>query len=311
MKHNRIVVLGGSGFVGRHVVNALAAMGREVVVPTRAREHAKALFLLPGVQIPELNVRDSAALADVMREADAVINLVGILNETRGASFKDVHIGVTEAAIHACRTNGIRRLIHMSSLNAATDAPSAYLRSKGEAEARVCASGLDWTVFQPSVIFGPEDKFLNRFARIAGFVPVIYLAGANARFQPIYVRDVVEAIAVALDENQTIGERYRLCGPRVYTLRELVMFAVRQAGHRSLIFGLPDRLAHLQAWVLEHLPGKLLTRDNLASMRVDSVCDCEYPAVFGGAPRAMEDIVSGYLSPDSTDPFMGFRRRHR
>jgi uncharacterized protein YbjT (DUF2867 family) len=312
MKHDKIAVLGGSGFVGRQVVSALVSQAREVIVPTRAREHAKRLFLLPGVQIPEVNVRDAAALAEAIRGADAVINLVGILHETRRASFNDIHVGVTEAVIDACRRNRIKRLIQMSALNADPTGPSAYLRSKGEAEARVAQSGLDWTMFQPSVIFGSEDKFLNLFAWLAQFLPVIYLAGAEARFQPVYVGDVAAAMIAALDDDNTIGQRYPLCGPTIYTLRELVSYAATQAGNRRLIVGLPERLATVQAWVLEHLPGKLLTRDNLLSMRVDNVCDCPFPAVFGGPPRAMEDTVPEYLSPTGeTDPFSVYRRRHR
>lgn len=312
MKHDKIVVLGGSGFVGRHVVCALVSQAREVVVPTRVREHAKGLTLLPRVQIPQVNVRDAAALADAIRGADAVINLVGILHETRLTSFTDIHVGLTEAAIEACRRTGIKRLIQMSALNADPGAPSAYLRSKGEAEARVAASGLDWTLFQPSVIFGPEDRFLNLFAALAKFLPVIYLAGAEARFQPVHVGDVAAAMTTALDEDSTIGQRYPLCGPKVYTLRELVAYASAQAGYRRLIVGLPESLAKAQAWVMEHLPGKLLTRDNLLSMRVDSVCNCPFPAVFGGPPRAMEDTVPGYLSPTGeTDSFSDYRRRHR
>jgi uncharacterized protein YbjT (DUF2867 family) len=312
MKHDKIVVLGGSGFVGRHMVSALVSQEREVVVPTRAREHAKALFLLPRVQIPEVDVRDAAALADTIRGADAMINLIGVLHETRRASFTDIHVGVTEAAIEACRRNGIKRLIQMSALNADRGGPSAYLRSKGEAEARVAASGLDWTLFQPSVIFGPDDSFLNLFAGLAKFLPVIYLAGAKARFQPVHVGDVAAAMIAALDEESTIGQRYPLCGPKVYTLRELVAYASAQAGYRRRIVGLPEGLGKAQAWVFEHLPGKLLTRDNLLSMRVDSVCNCPFPAVFGGPPRAMEDTVPGYLSPTGeTDSFSVYRRHRR
>jgi NADH dehydrogenase len=312
MKHNRIAVLGGSGFVGRHVVAALVSQAREVIVPTRAREHAKPLFLLPRVQIPEVDVRDAAALGVAIRGADAVINLIGVLHDTRRAGFTAMHVGVTDAAIEACRRNGIKRLLQMSALNADPAGPSAYLRSKGEAEARVAASGLDWTMLQPSVIFGADDRFLNLFAWLAKFVPVICLAGANARFQPVYVGDVASAIVTALDEDSTIGQRYPLCGPTVYTLRELVAYAAAQAGHRRPVVGLPQSLGMAQAWVLEHLPGKFLTRDNVLSMRVGSVCNCPYPAVFGGSPRTMEDMVPEYLSPaGEPDPVSDYRRRPR
>ena len=312
MKYTRIAVLGGSGFVGRHVVSALASLECDAVVPTRAREHAKPLFLLPRVQIVEADVRDAEALARVIRGADAVINLVGILHQTSRVTFNDIHVGVAEAAIEACRRNGIRRLVHMSALNADPAGPSAYLRSKGEAEARVAASGLEWTIFQPSVIFGPGDRFLNLFARLARILPVIYLAGAKARFQPVHVSDVAAALIGAVADANTLGQRYRLCGPRVYSLRELVAFAAASAGHRRMIVGLPEGIGRAQAWVLEHLPGKLMSRDNLLSMRVDSVCDCPYPAVFGGSPRAMEDAVPEYLSPSGeNEAFSHYRRHHR
>jgi len=312
VRHRRIVVLGGSGFVGRHLVNALAVQGLEVVVATRAREHAKPLYMLPGVEVREVDVRDATALTTVARGADAMIHLVGILNESGGASFAQIHSGVVDAAIRACRTNGIRRLLHMSALNADLKAPSAYLKSKGEAEAKVEASGLDWTIFQPSVLFGPEDKFLNTFAALASLMPVFFLAGANAKFQPVYVGDVVSAFATALTDDSTIGKRYALCGPSVYSLRALVAYAAAQAGHRPWIVGLPAGLAKIQAWVLEQLPGKLLTRDNLASMRIDSVCACPYPVEFGGPPRAMEAVVPAYLSNAAgLDRFSVYRRHHR
>ena len=312
MTRNRIVVLGGSGFIGRHLVGALASRGKEVVVATRASEHAKALLLLPRVEIREADVRDATAVTTISRGADALVNLVGILNEDRKARFSDLHIGVADAAIRACRSNGIGRILHMSSLNADPDGPSAYLRSKGEAEEKVAGSGLAWTIFRPSIVFGPEDKFLNRFAAMARLAPVLPLAGASARFQPVYVGDVVHAFCTAIDDDSTIGQRYSLCGPRVHTLRELVAYSAAQVGHHPLIVGLPDALARAQASVMEMLPGKLLTRDNLASMRLDSVCDCPYPAVFGGAPRAIESVVPGYLSPAAwSDRFSTYRRRHR
>ncbi|MEO8134683.1 MAG: complex I NDUFA9 subunit family protein [Betaproteobacteria bacterium] len=311
MKHRRVVVLGGSGFVGRHVVSRLVDQDCEVVIPTRRRERGKQLAMLPRVEVYELDVRDVAAVGAVTRDADAVINLVGILNESRGISFDDAHVKVTEAAIHACRANGIARFVQMSALNVEPAAPSAYLRTKALAEARVAASGLAWSIFQPSVIFGPEDRFLNLFARLAGIFPLIFLAGANARFQPVYVGDVAAAITTALDDDRCCNARFALCGPNVYTLRELVAYAAQMTGRRPLIVGLPNALAQIQAWLLERLPGeKLLTRDNLASMRVDSVCDEPWPAVFG-SPSAIEDMAPRYMRPAQADPIALIRQRHR
>lgn len=310
MKHRRIVVLGGSGFVGRHVVSRLVDDEREVVVPVRALVRAKHLSILPRVEIFELDVLDVAAVTGVTRGADAVINLVGILNESRRVTFEDAHLHVTEVALEACRRNGIGRFLQMSALNADAAGPSAYLRTKGEAEARVAASGLAWTIFQPSVIFGPEDRFLNVFARLSGILPVVFLASAKARFQPVYVGDVAASFVGALDDDRCINMRYPLCGPRIYTLRELFLYAAQLNGHRPLIVGLPDSLAQIQASVMEHLPGKLLTRDNLASMRVDNVCNGPHPSVFE-PPAAMEDTVPGYMRQTQADPFAVFRHRHR
>lgn len=312
MKHGRILVLGGSGFVGRHLVAALLDHGSEVVVVTREREHAKPLSLLPRVQIVESDPRDATRLAAACRGGDALINLVGILYPQNGATFDEVHVGVTDAAIRACRSNRIVRLLHMSALNAAPDGPSAYLRSKGEAEAKVRASGLDWTILRPSVIFGPDDRFLNKFAALARWFPVIPLAGANARFQPVYIGDVVTAFVNAIDANEAVAQTYSLCGPNVYTLRELIAYAGSLLGRRPLIIGLPEPLARIQAGLLEMFPGKPMTRDNLASMRVDSVCGDVPPVVLGGPMRSLESIAPGYLSSAvAVDRFSSYRSRRR
>ena len=309
MKRRRIVVLGGSGFVGRHVVSQLVNQDQEVVVPTRRLSRAMHLSIFPRVELFELDVLDVAALTGVARGADAVINLVGILNQSSRVSFEDAHVKVTEVALESCRRNGTGRYLHMSALNADASGPSAYLRTKGEAEARVATSGLAWTIFQPSVIFGQEDRFLNVFARLSGILPVVFLAGAKARFQPVFVGDVAAAITAALDDDHCISMRYQLCGPRIYTLRELFLFAAHSNGHRPLVVGLPDAVAQIQAWVLEHLPGQLLTRDNLASMRVDNVCNGPFPPNFK-TPAAMEDIVPGYMRQTQADPLAVFRQRN-
>jgi len=204
----------------------------------------------------------------------------------------------------------VRRLVHMSALNADPAGPSRYLRSKGEAEAIVAASGLDWTIFRPSVIFGREDAFLNLFATLLRFVPVMALAGPQARFQPVYVGDVARCIAGALRLPATIGRTYPLCGPGVHTLRELVRYVGNVTGRPRPIVGLGPTLASIQAFVLEHLPGKLLTRDNLASMQKDSVCDCAFPAEFGIVPQALETVVPSYLGPNAIKSrYDGYRVR--
>jgi NADH dehydrogenase len=185
----------------------------------------------------------------------------------------------------------------MSALHADTAGPSRYQRSKGEAEALVEASGLDWTIFQPSVIFGPDDAFLNLFAKLLRMMPVLALGAPQARFQPVYVGDVADCFVRALGDDATIGQRYPLCGPEVYTLLELVRYVGETAETARPIMTLGPALSKLQAFALEHLPGKLMSRDNLASMQKDSVCGCAFPAVFGIVPTALEAVAPSWLAP--------------
>jgi NADH dehydrogenase len=292
LKHSSFLVVGGSGFVGRHLVAALAARGASVLVPTRRRERAKHLILLPTVDVVEADVRDAKTLAGLARECDAVVNLAGILH---GPGFKLAHVELAQAVVNACRMAGIKRLLHMSALGADPAAPSEYLRSKGLGEQAVLAADdLEASVFRPSVIFGPEDRFLNLFAKLAAFSPVLALASPEARFQPVYVGDVVKAMLAALESRDTGGKRYDLCGPHECTLRELMQFVCAVTGRRRLIVGLPDSAAWLQAWMMEWLPVKLLTRDNLLSMRVPSVCDCAFP--FGIQPAALQATAPAWLA---------------
>lgn len=293
----RIVVMGGSGFVGRHLVSRLSAAGHEVVVPTRRREQAKHLILLPTVEVFEADIFDKAALTRLLAGATAVVNLVGILNESGRNTFTRVHVELARTLTAACAAAGVRRLVQMSALNADTAGPSRYLRTKGEAEAIVKASPLAWTIFRPSVIFGREDSFLNLFAKVARLLPVIALAAPDARFQPVYVGDVAACIAHALADEATHGESYDLCGPGTYSLRDLVRYVGEVSGAVRPIIPLGARLSRLQASVLEVLPGQLMSRDNLASMAKDSVCGCLFPAVFGVTPAALEAIAPEYLAP--------------
>lgn len=295
----RIVVLGGSGFVGSALAARLVAAGHEVVVPTRSRERARHLILLPTVDVVETDIHDPTRLAALVRGADAVVNLVGILNESGRDSFARVHVELARNAIAACRAGGVPRLLHMSALNADPAGPSRYLRSKGEAEALVAASPLAWTVYRPSVIFGEGDSFLSLFARLAHALPVIALPAADARFQPVWVGDVVSAFERSLARPETVGQRYDLCGPKVYTLRELVSYAAETSGAVRPIVPLTGALATLQAFVLERLPGKLMSRDDLASMTLDSVCGCPFPAVFGVEPASLEALAPTWLAPDA------------
>ena len=302
MKIKKVCVLGGSGFVGCHIVHRLSAAGYQVKVLTRRRERAKHLILLPNVQVEECDVFFEAALQRAVSGCDAVINLIGILHESRRASFDKVHVELPRRVAAACQTAGVKRLLQMSALNASENAPSAYLRSRAGGEAAVLnAAGetLEVTLFRPSVIFGRGDSFLNLFATLARWMPVMVLARPEARFQPVFVEDVARVFVGSLKNTATFSQLYELCGPKVYTLRQLVQYVVATLGLKRVIIGLNDRLSYLQAWAMELLPVKLMTRDNYYSMKVDSVCDCAFPEVFGIQPMALEAVVPEYLADDT------------
>jgi uncharacterized protein YbjT (DUF2867 family) len=295
MKINSVCVLGGTGFVGNHLVARLISGGRHVKVITRRRQRHRDLLVLPGVDLIEGDVHDPATLRRHFTGCEAVVNLVGILNEKGhdGGGFRRAHVDLTRHVTEACRATGVRRLLHMSALNAdSAGGPSHYLRTKGEAENLVRAQAGDTrvTVFRPSVIFGPGDSFLNRFAGLLRISPVLPLACPGARFAPVYVGDVVERFVESLEDRESFGQRYDLCGPRVYTLKELVRYTARTMGVRRLIIGLPAWASKLQARVFEYAPGKPFSLDNYRSLQQDSVCPGG-----GTCPTALETVAPGYL----------------
>jgi NADH dehydrogenase len=296
----RVVVLGGSGFVGSHLTSALSTAAWRVFAVTRSRARARHLLLLPTVEVIQADPQDGVAMTNLFRGADAVINLVGILNERAPRlTFDHVHVELARTVVAACRTANVTRLLHMSALNADNAGPSRYLRSKGEAEEIVMGSGLAWTIFRPSVIFGREDSFLNMFAELMRHLPVIALAAPNARFQPVHVTDVVNCFVRALGDDERIGKRFNLCGPNVYTLKNLVEYVGEVTGLRRPVVPLGPALSKLSARILERLPGQLMTRDNLASMQKDAVCNGTLPPPFDYVPAALEAIAPMYLSPSA------------
>lgn len=307
MKVKSVLVVGGSGFIGRHLVASLAAAGIDVTVPSRRRERAKHLILLPTVDVVEADVARPGVLERLCAGKQAVYNLVGILHGRRGRrdergpndygpDFARVHVELPQAIVTACRSAGVGRLLHISALGASPTAPSEYLRSKAIGEhAVLAAEDLEVTVFRPSVVFGPEDAFLNRFALLARLLPAIGVPCPDAKFQPVYVGDVARALHYALDEPDAGVAAYELCGPRVYTMQQLVELVCAMTGRRRLVVGLPDRLSYLQAWMLERLPGKLMSADNYRSMQVANTCNGNFP--FQIRPQPLEAVAPAWLAP--------------
>lgn len=268
----RVVVLGGSGFVGRRLVARLLADGHRVCVLSRdtaTRERVPAT-----AEHRAGDVYDATFLGEAFAGADAVVNLVGILNERSddGRGFRKVYVELGDAVIDAMRAAGARRLLQMSALHAG-DGASHYLQARGEAEAHVVASGLDWTLLRPSVIAGPGDGLFCRFAQLLRFAPGLPLGGAGVRFQPVWVGDVADAFARALVDDATIGRRYDLLGPEAMALGEIVKLTAKTKGWSRFVLPLPGALGRVQAEVGEHLPGKPISRDNWRSLQRDSTSD--------------------------------------
>lgn len=309
----QICILGGGGFVGGHLAARLASRGHRVTVLTRNAARRRALLVLPTVSLVQTDVYDAAALARHFAGADAVLNLVGILNERghRGKGFEQAHVELTATVLDACRHAGVKRLLHMSALKADPQGPSFYLRTKGRAaELVLAAKDLEATVFEPSVIFGPGDSFLNRFADLLKLLPLAFpLACPEARFAPVYVGDVAEAFVRCLEGRQGIGRRYPLCGPRIYTLMELVRYTAKLAGVHRLILGLPHWASWMQAATLEWVPGKPFSLDNFRSLSVDSVGGEDGLNALGIAATPLEAVAPGYIgNRDSRGQYDSFRR---
>jgi uncharacterized protein YbjT (DUF2867 family) len=300
MRTLSICILGGTGFVGTRLVSRLIRAGHRITVLTRSREAHKHLLVLPGLSLLNCDVYDAGALSEHFRGQDVVINLVGILNERwfGGDGFRRAHTELTRGVLQACRSAGVARLLQLSSLKADVAAPSYYLQTKGEAEKLIGeqTEGLDWTIFKPSVIFGPGDSFLNRFAGLLASLPLVFpLARPNARFQPVFVDDVIEALVRSLRGGFTSRQTYELGGPEQYTLRQIVALVAKLTGHRRWIIGLPDFVARTQAFFMNFVPGRPFSSDNYKSLCVDSVCTSQGLPQLGITPQAMPGIAGTYL----------------
>ena len=300
----KMCILGGSGFVGQTLANRLTREGYLIKVLTRHREkHKVNLILLPTLDLVQADIHDQDQLVGHFADCDAVINLVGILNERgrKGLGFNKIHVDLTQKIINACKQSGIRRIIHMSALNAdAGSAPSYYLKTKGQAEDMLLAEndhGIKVTIFRPSVIFGHNDSFFNRFARLLKLTPVIFpLACPQAKFSPVFVEDVAEAFTRSIRDPDCFGKRYDLCGPHVYSLQDLVEYIVKQLGIHRKIIPLNDLLSRIQASVFDFVPGKPFSTDNYLSTRVDSICTNNGFDFFNIIPTPIEAVVPRYLS---------------
>ena len=295
------LILGGTGFVGRSVAEKLVertgGAGGRIRIATRRAARAKPLQLLPTVEVAVGDVHDEAMLARMLRNTDAVINLVAILHGSED-EFERTHVRLPARLAAACQAAGVRRVIHVSALGAASDGPSRYQRSKGRGEAALKAAALDLTILRPSVIFGERDRFLNLFAQLQSVFPVLPLAGADARFQPVWVEDVASAVVAAIDDPSTIGTTIECCGPRIYTLAELARAAGRWSGSPRPVFALPAAVARLQALFMELLPGTpLMSRDNLDSMRVANVASGKLPGLdsLDIETTPLESVAPRYL----------------
>ena len=310
----KVLVLGGSGFVGRHVCEKLTRLGIRVTVPTRRAVNARDVQTLPMVDVLEANVHNEADLARLLPGHDAVVLLVAILHGSE-ADFERTHVELPRRLAAAMQQAGVQRLVHVSALGASEQGPSLYQKSKASGEAVLQASGLDVTVLRPSVIFGAEDQFLNLFARLQTVAPFVPLAGAGTRFQPVWVVDVAEAVVRCLQRPETAGQIIECTGPEVLTLAQLVRLAGRLSGHPRPVFGIPKTLALLQAGLMELMPGKpLMSRDNLKSMEVDNIASGKLPGleVLGMTPAAIGPAAALYLDRlGRADPLINVRRHAR
>lgn len=309
MKKQHIVLLGATGFVGRYLVPRLAADGHRLTVLSRNREQHRALAVLPGVRVHSAAVHDPSALRKHFDGADAVMNLVGILNEQGPQTFDHVHVELTGKVIAACREAGVAHLHHMSSLKAGQGL-SRYLKSRGLAEAAVRESGLAWTIYQPSVIYGQGDGLVSRFLALLRMAPVLPLARPDAVMAPVYAGDVAEAIARCVANPKTSTDRcFELYGPDTLALRDIVRMIARAAGLRRVVLGLPDALGRLQAHVAGMLPGKPFTIDNFKSLRTASVGKVDGLSELGIQPHRFQAMLPYLMAGNERQQHLDVLRR--
>ena len=297
---SNILILGGTGFVGRHLCEQLQRAGHRMTVPTRKLKTAALVQHLPGVTVQVTDIHQPNNLSRLVAGHDVVINLVAILHGNAKA-FRQVHVSLVESLIAACEAGGVKRLVHLSALGAQANSTSLYQQTKAQAEAVLNASSLDVTILRPSVIYGSDDRFLNLFARMQRALPVIPLAGADCKFQPVWVEDVARGIVQAVRTPGTVGQTIEVAGPAVYSLRQLVEMAGKAIGCPRTVVGLPVGVAYFQALLMEMLPGiPLLSTDNISAMETDNIASAAEQGALGLAslgitPAPLEEVVPTYL----------------
>lgn len=297
MTQHQVCILGGSGFVGRHLAARLNELKINCKVLTRRRESRRELLVLPYCELIEADIYRLDVLRSHFQSSTAVINLVGILNETGhdGHGFRKAHVELSRLVLQAAQQTSVRQILHMSALHAdAAKGRSFYLRTKGEAEdyLHTFHGTVKLTSFCPSVIFGPGDGFFNRFAELLRMSPVVFpLPCANSKFAPVYVGDVVDQFIQALTDCHYNQTRVNLCGPEIYTLKQLVEFTADTIGLRRKVIALPNFIAKTQALLMEYfVPTRPFTLDNYYSLQTDSTCPDGRPM-----PTGIRAIVPSYL----------------
>ena len=300
MKINKVCIIGGTGFVGHHLIPKLANAGIECRIPARRPHRYSSLEVQHGCELTTLENLEVASLKHHFDGCDAVINLLGILNESKNCSFEKIHVEAPKKIMEAALQSDVKRLLHMSALNAdETDGASNYLKSKGKGEnlmQTLNAGSVKVTTFRPSVIFGDNDSFINRFAQLLMIPGPLPLACADAKFSPVYVGDVTAAFLKALTDASTFGRSYELCGPRTLTLREIVAYIAQIKGIHKNVIGLGDAMSRLQAKILGMMPGKPFTMDNYNSLQQPSVCTHNGLQQLGIKATDMDIIIPQMLS---------------
>ena len=301
----RILLIGGTGFIGRQVIARLLAQGHAVLVPTRNLPAGRKQLADSAVTLRQADVHEDASLDQLVAGCDVVVNFVGILHsrsgQPYGADFDRAHVQLPRRIALACQKHQVKRLIHISALGSDTQGPSGYLRSKAAGENAIHdvlggAGPCSVTVFRPSVVFGQEDKFMNMFAQLARFLFVLPIAGAHAKLQPVFVGDVADAVVKLVAMPQAVNKTYELAGPGVYTLGELVKLAALWSGRSRFLLALPMLLGRLQAMVFEMLPGEpLMSRDNLASLSVDNISTGPIDPDLNMVMTSLESVAPNYL----------------